>query len=124
MTPDDDYTPETDDPADWGPPLPDRPTLPLAPIRVCCGQRHPGNGPICPDGKVMCQLCFGRFRLRDLHPCPDEEGMWEDVCQSCWEDDQAGRPSRRLAELADELAALDAEHPPPPAAPLRPGELF
>lgn len=43
------------------------------PVRICCGQRH--NGPVCPDGLVMCCLCFDRF-------IPDENTT-EDICPIC-----------------------------------------
>lgn len=61
-------------------------TSPEAPIRNCCFQRHYGS--VCPDGKVMCQLCFDRFEIADLHVTDD--GLAEDVCQECAE--QEGRP--------------------------------
>lgn len=48
-------------------------------IRPCCGQRH--AGPVCPDGKVMCCLCFDRFELADLHV--EDDGTKVDVCRSC-----------------------------------------
>jgi hypothetical protein len=50
-----------------------------APVRLCCMQRH--YGPLCPDGKVMCCLCFGRFALGDLNET--EDGTPEDVCREC-----------------------------------------
>jgi len=34
------------------------------PVRLCCGERHAGV--VCPDGKVMCGLCFGKFEREDL----------------------------------------------------------
>lgn len=49
------------------------------PVRLCCGQRH--WGVICPDGKVMCQLCFDRFEMDDLNR--DENGIPEDICKVC-----------------------------------------
>ena len=51
------------------------------PVRLCCGQRH--WGPVCPDGKVMCQLCFERFWPAQLHVTAD--GQREDVCEDCAE---------------------------------------
>lgn len=51
------------------------------PVRLCCGQAH--AGPICPDGKVMCCLCFARFEIADLHVT--ETGTPEDVCKGCAE---------------------------------------
>lgn len=50
------------------------------PVRLCCGQRH--IGPICPDGKVMCQLCFDRFDTNDLAIDPEDGKKW-DVCIEC-----------------------------------------
>lgn len=51
------------------------------PVRLCCGQPH--FGPVCPDGKVMCCLCFVRFDVADLHVT--ETGVPEDVCNGCAE---------------------------------------
>lgn len=50
------------------------------PYRLCCGKPH--WGPVCPDGLVMCQLCYDRVKQGDLHR--DEEGTW-DICQKCHE---------------------------------------
>lgn len=49
------------------------------PVRLCCGERHLGVQ--CPDKKVMCCLCFGRFDLKDLNTNPN--GKKEDVCIKC-----------------------------------------
>lgn len=49
------------------------------PIRVCCGQRH--CGPQCPDGKVVCCICFERVTMAQLNRTSD--GQVEDVCQQC-----------------------------------------
>lgn len=51
------------------------------PHRLCCGQAH--WGVICPDGKVMCCICFSRFSQDELHV--DENGDREDVCKPCGE---------------------------------------
>lgn len=51
----------------------------VPPVRLCCFQRH--DGPICPDGKVMCQLCFDRFEIDALSR--DENGIPQDVCKVC-----------------------------------------
>lgn len=51
------------------------------PVRLCCGQRH--AGPICPDGKVMCCLCFHRVPQHKLNVLPN--GQKEDVCKECAE---------------------------------------
>lgn len=51
------------------------------PQNMCCEERHFGD--ICPDGKVMCCLCFGRFDIDELYPSrPDEFLM---VCKPCFE---------------------------------------
>lgn len=49
------------------------------PVRLCCGQRH--FGPVCPDGLVMCCLCFARVEQDALHITSD--GSKEDVCAAC-----------------------------------------
>lgn len=49
-----------------------------APFRVCCGQQH--YGATCPDGKVMCCVCFERFDKVDLMV---EAGVTYDVCKGC-----------------------------------------
>ena len=54
-----------------------------APVRLCCGQRHWTVA--CPDGKVMCCLCFNRFEQDELHE--DGEGRW-DVCIACHEHEE------------------------------------
>lgn len=54
----------------------------VVPFRLCCGEQH--YGPLCPDGKVMCQLCFCRFDIEDLNVVSiDFEGQHEDVCKEC-----------------------------------------
>ena len=50
------------------------------PVRLCCGQRH--YGPVCPDGKVMCCLCFTRVSQDNL---ATEDGQKVDVCIPCHE---------------------------------------
>lgn len=50
----------------------------MPPVRLCCGERH--SGPMCPDGKVMCCLCFDRFEVEDLSVV---EGVIENVCKEC-----------------------------------------
>lgn len=62
----------------------------LAPVRLCCGQRH--FGPVCPDGLVMCCLCFQRFPIEQLNQTPDGP---EDVCRDCA---QAEQQQQKLAE--------------------------
>lgn len=53
------------------------------PVRLCCGTRHAGV--VCPDGKVMCCLCFKRVEQDELATYDD--GFRMDVCQSCWNDE-------------------------------------
>ena len=53
-------------------------------IRLCCGQEH--TGVICPDGLVMCCLCFDRFPQDAL--AVDSDGLKWDVCAPCYRDDQ------------------------------------
>lgn len=53
------------------------------PVRLCCGQRHWTVA--CPDGRVMCCLCFERFGQDELFG--DEEGAW-DVCLGCHDKEQ------------------------------------
>lgn len=50
----------------------------IPPIRLCCGQSH--FGAVCPDGKVMCQLCYSRFPIDQLNVVG---GRREDVCRTC-----------------------------------------
>lgn len=54
-----------------------------APVRLCCGTRH--YGAACPDGKVMCCLCFHRFSQDELYR--DESGRSVNVCIKCYEDE-------------------------------------
>ena len=63
------------------------------PVRLCCMQRH--WGVVCPDGKVMCQLCFDRFPISELHTT--EDGEKEDICNSCAETEK--NDAWRLSEL-------------------------
>lgn len=64
----------------------ERDTQDEAPVRLCCGQRH--YGVLCPDGKVMCCLCFGRFDVSELSETVD--GDKQDVCSACWAEETAG----------------------------------
>lgn len=57
------------------------------PVRLCCGQRHWGAQ--CPDGLVMCCLCFGRFPVSELNVIAD--GTPEDVCAGCAAAERARR---------------------------------
>lgn len=55
-----------------------------APVRLCCGQRH--WGAVCPDGKVMCCICFERVSQDNLNVLAN--GKKEDVCKSCAQKEQ------------------------------------
>jgi hypothetical protein len=50
-----------------------------APVRLCCGQRH--LGAVCPDGMVMCCVCFYRFSPAGLY-VDAQKDRW-DVCLGC-----------------------------------------
>lgn len=66
------------------------------PVRLCCFQRH--WGAVCPDGKVMCQLCYNRFRPEDLNMLPS--GQRENVCVDCAKEER--RMEREYLGLDDE----------------------
>ena len=62
-----------------------------APVRLCCGERH--YGAQCPDGLVMCILCFNRFQVEELNVVStDFEGQHEDVCKACAALEEGARP--------------------------------
>lgn len=51
----------------------------MIPTRLCCGQKHWNIE--CPDGLVMCCICFKRFetyKLNQISNC-----QYEDVCKEC-----------------------------------------
>jgi hypothetical protein len=56
------------------------------PVRICCGQRH--WDAVCPDGLVMCCICFSRFRIDQLAVDPSDGKHW-DVCLQCAADEEA-----------------------------------
>ena len=56
----------------------------LTPVRLCCGQRHFGS--VCPDGMVMCCLCFERVSQDKLNVASN--GKKEDVCNECAESER------------------------------------
>lgn len=63
-------------------------TFDSTPIRACCGQRH--HGPVCPDGLVMCCICFNRVPKERLAVVEEGDGssvdsapVYEDVCMTC-----------------------------------------
>lgn len=49
------------------------------PMKLCCMQRH--RGVQCPDGRVMCCICFDRVKVEELNIT--EDGTPEDVCRNC-----------------------------------------
>jgi hypothetical protein len=57
------------------------------PVKLCCGQRHWTIR--CPDGLVMCELCYDRFQEADLQPVEDDPTARWNICKPCWEHDQA-----------------------------------
>jgi hypothetical protein len=72
--------------------VPSDPCATAAPYRLCCMQRH--HGPMCPDGKVMCCICFGRFDVADLVTYPGDD-VPTDVCKVCAKrDERAIREAR------------------------------
>ncbi len=50
------------------------------PVRVCCGQRH--SGPVCPDGRVMCAICFEKFN-QDQLAVDSKDGKLRNICREC-----------------------------------------
>lgn len=58
-----------------------RPGLIQTPVRLCCGRAH--WGPVCPDGMVMCTICFGRWTTDELYI--DAAGVTWDLCKGCGE---------------------------------------
>lgn len=52
------------------------------PVRLCCGQRHWTAQ--CPDGLVMCTLCYARKPVDELAVDPKDGKHW-DVCIVCEE---------------------------------------
>lgn len=52
-----------------------------APVRLCCMQRHWTVA--CPDGLVMCELCFERFPEGHLMGDKDDHSKRWNVCIEC-----------------------------------------
>ena len=50
--------------------------------QLCCSLRH--WGPVCPDGLVMCCICYGRYLPDELHV--DATGVTWDMCEGCGKD--------------------------------------
>jgi hypothetical protein len=65
--------------------MPDFSGMEHPPYRLCCGQPH--YGVQCPDGKVMCCICFSRFPVDELHIDPSD-GKRVDICTSCAAEEQ------------------------------------
>jgi hypothetical protein len=57
------------------------------PVRLCCGQAH--HGVVCPDGLVLCCICFGRFEQGELHT--DTDGYRWNICADCGAAEEAQR---------------------------------
>lgn len=58
----------------------------MDPVKLCCGKRQSEhNGVVCPDGLVMCALCFERVEPEKLYV--DGDGVRWDVCKPCNESD-------------------------------------
>lgn len=51
------------------------------PVRLCCMQRH--FGIVCPDGQVMCPICFERHPMHE--GWRDPTGNLWDLCVACGE---------------------------------------
>ena len=43
-------------------------------VRLCCGQRH--SGTVCPDGMVMCCICFERVSQQQLNTIDGKKRMF------------------------------------------------
>jgi hypothetical protein len=68
-----------------------------APVRLCCGKRH--LGPVCPDGRVMCCLCFSRVDQDQLNVAAN--GQKEDVCKKCDELEKAANTLDQSPDRVD-----------------------
>jgi hypothetical protein len=55
-----------------------------APTRSCCGRPH--SGAVCPDGLVMCCICFERVTK---HSLASDGFSLIDMCRSCWAKERA-----------------------------------
>lgn len=53
------------------------------PVRLCCMRRH--RGVRCPDGRVMCELCFGKFYDNELMGDAKDPSLRWDICLECGE---------------------------------------
>lgn len=77
-----------------------------APVRLCCFERH--YGVQCPDGKVMCELCFDRFEVSDLNVT--EDGNPENVCKPCHEHDMTMFRRKQFREKLRSLTLIPPRH--------------
>lgn len=68
------------------------------PVRLCCGQRHWSVQ--CPDGLVMCCLCFYRFPLEEL---AEEDGFKVDICQKCHDEEKLVMEKLGIERLRREI---------------------
>lgn len=78
--------------------------LPESPVRLCCGKRH--DTIACPDGKVMCCICFHRFTLDEL-----AVGVKRDVCKGCDDDEKKAREDRQSREEGQDQGEVRAPGP-------------
>lgn len=62
------------------------------PVRLCCWQRH--WGVLCPDGLVLCCLCFYRYPVWALSVDP-ADGKPVDKCKQCAKDEEAEMKRKR-----------------------------
>lgn len=53
-------------------------------VRLCCGQSH--SGAMCPDGRVMCCICFNRVPMESLGA--DTDGNLLDACRDCLREEE------------------------------------
>lgn len=53
-------------------------------VRLCCGKRHQGTA--CPDGQVMCCMCFERVPVESLGV--DTDGSPVDACRDCLREEE------------------------------------
>jgi hypothetical protein len=54
----------------------------IDPVKLCCGQRH-GGSVRCPDGLVMCELCFERVTDDALMRDFDDPSKRWNICKPC-----------------------------------------
>jgi len=79
------------------------------PVRLCCGQRHAGVQ--CPDGLVMCYLCFDRVPVGQL--AVEKNGKPIDVCRDCHRMEQEDRLYLDLRGALTRLRQVHRQVPSP-----------